>query len=853
MSYVVKRNGKKQSVNLEKILKFIKSAMFGLNNKYVIPLEIAKKVINGLYPGVSTRSLEQLTIETAASCGSKHPDYLLLAGRLAIKALYKDTPSTFTECSELLYRYHDKVLDRGLPQISKEHYDIIMKNKDRLNAAIDSSRDYYFNIMAYGTLFKSYLLKQHNDEHEGLYPVERPQYMYMRVAIGIHKNDIDSAIQTYNYMSEHYFTHASPTLFNAGTVHPQLSSCFLLTVTDDSIQGIYDTLHRVAMISKTAGGIGLAVSNIRASGSYISGTNGISNGLIPMLRVYNETARYVDQGGGKRKGAFAIYLEPWHNDIFDFLDLKKNHGKEEMRARDLFYAIWMNDLLMQRVKKDEMWSLMCPSMCPGLQEVYAEEFVELYEKYESEGRYIRQVKARELWKLILESQIETGTPYIAYKDSANIKSNQKNLGTLKTSNLCIEILEYVSADEVAVCNLASISLPRFVENKKFNYKKLEQIAYLVTKNLDKVIDVNFYPVESAKFSNLKHRPIGLGTQGLADVFFKLDVNFESEEAKEINIKIFETIYFAALTASNDIAKKNGTYKTYKGSPISKGVLQFDMWNVKPSNNYDWETLRENIKKYGVRNSLLTCSMPTASTATIFNNEASCEAQISNLYVRRVLAGEYIVVNRYLVDDLVRDNLWTPELINEIKLNNGSVQNLNVSDKIKQKYKTVWEISQRSVINLYTQRAPFIDQTQSMNIHLADPNFGTLNTMHFYGWGNGVTKDVQAFNKYEEIQEKIKKASSEEKELLNLELESIKDNLVFGSTPEKALKTGLYYLRTKSAANAIQFTVSQKSKQTRLSTEETRKFSSDIIENDDLADEQLSCSINDPDDCVSCGS
>ncbi|HEX5026642.1 MAG TPA: ribonucleoside-diphosphate reductase subunit alpha, partial [Agriterribacter sp.] len=609
-----------------------------------------------------------------------------------------------------------------------------------------------FDYFGFKTLEKSYLLRLDGKV------AERPQHMYMRVAIGIHKADIDAAIKTYHLMSERWFTHATPTLFNAGTPKPQMSSCFLLTMKEDSIDGIYDTLKQTAKISQSAGGIGLSIHGIRATGSYIGGTNGTSNGIIPMLRVFNDTARYVDQGGGKRKGAFAIYLEPWHADVFAFLDLRKNHGKEEMRARDLFYALWIPDLFMKRVEANGEWSLFCPHEAPGLHECWGEEFETLYEQYEAEGRARKKVKAQELWFAILDAQIETGTPYLLYKDAANRKSNQQNLGTIKSSNLCTEILEFTSKDEVAVCNLASMALPRFVLDDKFDHAKLYEVTYEVTKNLNKIIDNNYYPVQEARNSNMRHRPIGLGVQGLADVFILLRLPFESEAAKKLNGEIFETIYFAAMTASKDLAKLDGAYETCKDSPVSKGVFQFDMWGVEPSLRWDWYRLKDEVIKHGVRNSLLVAPMPTASTSQILGNNECFEPYTSNIYVRRVLSGEFVVVNKHLLKDLIELNLWNDEMKNKIMTLNGSIQKIEgIPDHIKEIYKTVWEIKQRTIIDMAADRGAYICQSQSLNLFVDNPNAGKLTSMHFYAW-------------------------------------------------KKGLKTGMYYLRTKAASQAVQFTV-----------------------------------------------
>jgi len=869
---IIKRSGRKEPLKMEKVLYRIEKQCSKLDLNYVVPFEVAKKVIEGIYDGVTTIELDKLSIETAASMTSIHPDYALLAAKLAISTLHKDTSKLFSETTKKLYNFINPETGKHAPLVSKEYYDIVMKYKDIFDGAILHMKDEQFDYFGFKTLEKSYLLKIYDEKINDYVVAERPQYLFMRTAIGIHGDDIESALKTYELISDGYFTHATPTLFNAGTTRPQLASCFLLQMKDDSIDGIFDTAKEVAKISKNAGGIGISVSNIRANGSYITGTNGKSNGLIPMLRVFNDIARYVDQGGGKRKGSFAMYIEPWHADVFDFLDLKKNHGKEESRARDLFYAIWMPDLFMQRVEKNEMWSLMCPNECPGLQDVYAEDFVKLYESYENEKKYRKQIKARDLWVKILEAQMETGTPYIAYKDSCNVKSNQKNLGTLKNSNLCIEILEYVSPDETAVCNLASIALPKFVKgrkNKKFDFEKLEDVAYQATLNLNKVIDVNYYPVESAKKSNMRHRPIGLGTQGLADVFFLMGMEFGSEKSKDINKKIYETIYYAALKASNDIAKKDGPYETFEGSPASKGVLQFDMWNVEPTKRYDWDSLKDSIKKHGLRNSLTTCAMPTASTASIFGNEASIEAQTSNIYTRRVLSGEFICVNKHLVKELCELNLWNNDLKDQIILNDGSVQNISaIPEEIQKRYKTVWEISQKDIIEMSADRGAYIDQTQSLNIFMANPNTAKLTSMHFFGWGNGVTKDFSIEKTQNELTTRLHKLEKQynmfmshtdkipetielkdntililsdivtEIENINNKLDDTKSWFKYGSTPEKALKTGIYYLRSKSATNAVKFTI------------DVKKHDGSIVEYS--SDDAVACSLDD-DECLACGS
>ena len=749
--YVVKRDGRREAVKFDKITARIKKLCYGLN-PLVTPEKVAMKVIEGLYDGVTTSELDNLAAEVAATNTITHPDYALLASRIAVSNLHKNTKKSFSDVVKDLYEYIDPKTDKKAPLISDEVYDVIIKNADILDSTIIYDRDFRYDFFGFKTLERSYLLKLKGEV------AERPQQMLMRVAVGIHKDNLDAAIETYNYMSEGWFTHATPTLFNSGTPKPQLSSCFLLTTKEDSIPGIYDTLKQCAQISQSAGGIGLSIHDIRATGSYIKGTNGTSNGIVPMLRVFNDTARYVDQGGGKRKGSFAIYVEPWHADIFDFLDLRKNHGKEEQRARDLFYALWIPDLFMQRVEENGDWTLMCPNECPGLADVHGKNFEKLYKKYESEGKGRKSIKAQELWFKILESQIETGTPYMLYKDAANEKSNQKNLGTIKSSNLCTEIIEYTAPDEVAVCNLASIALPKFVIDGKFDHEKLFKVAYRVTKNLDKVIDANYYPVAEARNSNMRHRPIGIGVQGLADTFILLRQAFEAPEAKQLNKDIFETIYYAALTASKDLAIENGPYESYKGSPVSKGILQFDMWNVKPSERWEWDLLRDEIKKNGVRNSLLLAPMPTASTAQILGNNECFEPYTSNIYTRRVLSGEFIIVNKHLLRDLVKLGIWDDRLKNKLMASNGSIQNIEeIPENIKNLYKTAWEISQKVLLDMAADRGAFIDQSQSLNIFMENANFAKLTSMHFYGWKAG-------------------------------------------------LKTGMYYLRTKSATDAIKFTL-----------------------------------------------
>ena len=750
--FVIKRDGRTETVKFDKITARIEKLCYGLDQEHVEPILVAKKVIEGIYDGVTTTELDNLAAETAASMTVRHPDYALLASRIAVSNLHKNTKKSFSATMKDLYHYIDSKSRHKAPMIADDIYSIIEQNADLLDSSIIYDRDFQFDFFGFKTLEKSYLLKIDGRV------VERPQHMYMRVAIGIHKNDLDAAIETYNLMSERWFTHATPTLFNAATPKPQMSSCFLLTMKEDSITGIYDTLKACAQISQSAGGIGVSIHNVRSIGSYIRGTNGTSNGIIPMLKVFNDTARYVDQGGGKRKGSFAIYLEPWHADIFEFLDLKKNHGKEEMRARDLFYALWIPDLFMKRVKENGNWSLFCPNEAPGLAEVYGKSFEELYTQYEAEGRARRTVKAQELWFAVVESQIETGTPYMLYKDACNEKSNQKNLGTIKSSNLCTEILEFTSPDEVAVCNLASIALPRFIKDGQFDHQKLFEVTQVVTRNLNKIIDGNYYPVEEARRSNMRHRPIGIGVQGLADAFILLRLPFDSEDALRLNKEIFETIYFAAVSASKDLAKEHGTYETFEGSPVSKGFFQFDMWGVQPSELWDWESLRTEVKKFGVRNSLLIAPMPTASTSQILGNNECFEPYTSNIYTRRVLSGEFIVVNKHLLKDLVKLGIWNNNLKNKIIAANGSVQHIpEIPQKIKDIYKTVWEIRQKVVIDMAADRGAFICQSQSLNLFMQEPNVSKITSMHFYAW-------------------------------------------------EKGLKTGMYYLRTKSAADAVKFTI-----------------------------------------------
>ncbi|KAE8542556.1 ribonucleoside-diphosphate reductase large subunit [Cryptococcus gattii Ru294] len=752
--WIYKRDGRKEPVAFDKVTARINKLSYGLDPNFVEPAEITQKVVQGIHAGITTVELDNLAAETAAYLTTKHPDYAILAARIAISNLHKETKKVFSAVVHDLHAWVNPKTGKHSPMIDDEVYKVVMDNKDILDSAIIYDRDFAYNYFGFKTLERSYLLRINGKI------VERPQHMIMRVAVGIHGANIDKVIETYNLMSERYFTHASPTLFNAGTPRPQMSSCFLVAMKDDSIDGIYDTLKTCAQISKTAGGIGLHIHNIRAKGSYIAGTNGYSNGIIPMLRAYDATARYVDQGGNKRPGAFAIYLEPWHADVFDFIDLRKNHGKEEVRARDLFYALWIPDLFMKRVESDGDWTLMCPAECPGLADVYGEEFEKLYESYERQGKGRKTIKAQKLWFAILEAQTETGVPYICYKDAANSKSNQKHLGTIKSSNLCTEIMEYSSPDEVAVCNLASLALPAFVdlERRVYDFKKLHEITKVVTKNLDTVITRNYYPVPEARNSNMRHRPVGLGVQGLADAFMALRMPFDSLEARELNIQIFETIYHAALEASCELAEEQGTYESYEGSPLSKGILQYDMWGRVPTDLWDWTELKAKIAQHGVRNSLLVAPMPTASTSQILGWNECFEPYTSMLYARRVLSGDFQVVCPWLLRDLINLDLWDDNMKQLIIAAGGSIQSIpNIPDDLKKIYRTVWEISQKAVIDLAADRGAFIDQSQSLNIHLSNPSFPQLTSMHFYGWKRG-------------------------------------------------LKTGCYYLRTRPSANAIQFTV-----------------------------------------------
>ncbi|XP_072040727.1 ribonucleoside-diphosphate reductase large subunit-like [Amphiura filiformis] len=794
--FVLKRDGRKEIVHFDKITSRIQKLCYGLNADFVDPTAITMKVISGIYHGVTTVELDTLAAETAATMTTKHPDYAILAARIAVSNLHKETKKLFSAVMADLYNYTNPKNNLHSPLISEKTHKLIQDNAAKLDSAVIYDRDFQYQYFGFKTLERSYLLKLDGKV------AERPQHMLMRVAVGIHENDIDAAIETYNLLSERWFTHASPTLFNAGTCRPQLSSCFLLTMASDSIEGIYDTLKQCALISKTAGGVGLNVHCIRASGSYIAGTNGTSNGLIPMLRVYNNTARYVDQGGNKRPGAFAIYLEPWHADIFDFLDCKKNTGSEESRARDLFYALWIPDLFMKRVEQNADWCLMCPHESPGLADCYGEEFEALYEKYEKEGRYRKKIKAQKLWYAVLESQTETGTPYMLYKDHCNKKSNQKNLGTIKCSNLCTEIVEYTSKDEVAVCNLASIALPMYVktDTKTFDFQKLLEVTKVITRNLNKIIEINYYPVPEARNSNMRHRPIGIGVQGLADAFIMMRYPFESEEAQKLNIQIFETIYYGSLQASMEIAKELGAYESYEGSPISQGQLQFDLWDVKPTDLWDWAALKADIAKYGVRNSLLLAPMPTASTAQILGNNESIEPYTSNIYTRRVLSGEFQIVNQHLLKDLTELGIWNDDMKNQLIAHNGSIQKIDeIPDDLKALYKTVWEISQKTVLKMAAARGAYICQSQSLNVHIDEPNYGKLTSMHFYGWKLG-------------------------------------------------LKTGMYYLRTKPAANPIQFTLDKLSLKNKTPLKGGKKNAADQAAQNQA---DMVCSIDNKEACMAC--
>lgn len=798
--FVIKRDGRRESVKFDKITARIIKLIYGLNPIYVDPIKVAMKVINGMYTSITTSDLDNLAAQEAAAMSVVHPDYALLASRIAVSNLHKDTEKSFSKSIDALYQYVDPMTGQPASLIAQDVWEIIQKNAELLDSTLIYDRDYHFDYFGFKTLEKSYLLRLKGKV------AERPQHMYMRVAIGIHKEDLQAAIETYHLLSEGWFTHATPTLFNSGTPKAQMSSCFLLQMKDDSIDGIYDTLKQTAKISQSAGGIGLAIHKIRAKGSYIKGTNGTSNGIVPMLRVFNDTARYVDQGGGKRKGSFAVYIEPWHDDIMDFLELKKNTGQEELRTRDLFLALWIPDLFMKQVKDDGDWYLFCPHESPGLNESHSKEFEKLYNNYVAAGKYRRKIKARTLWTRIIESQVETGTPYMLFKDAANSKSNQQNLGTIQSSNLCTEIIEYTAPDEVAVCNLASVALPKFVkEDKTFDHERLFQITYTATRNLNRIIDRNYYPIKEARNSNMRHRPIGLGVQGLADTFVMMRIAFDSDEAKKLNKEIFETIYYAALTCSKDLAKTEGHYESFPGSPASQGILQYDMWKVQPSNRWEWDLLKDEIKQYGLRNSLLLAPMPTASTAQILGNNECFEPFTSNMYMRRVLSGEFPIVNKHLLRDLVQLGLWSNDMKNKIMIHNGSIQNIDeIPDNIKDIYKTVWEIKQKDLIDMAADRGAFIDQSQSLNIFMESPTYAKMTSLHFYAW-------------------------------------------------EKGLKTGMYYLRSKAGADAVQFTVDKSSAAVpsiQAEQAETHIISEEI--NPEVIS-QLSCSLDNPEGCEACGS
>jgi ribonucleoside-diphosphate reductase alpha subunit len=791
--FVVKRDGRKEAVRFDKITARIKKLCYGLD-PLLDSTQVAMKVIEGLFDGVTTTQLDNLASEVAAMQTIKHPDYAQLASRIAVSNLHKNTQKSFSETMTALYEYTDPANGDAAALLAKDVHEIIVANAELLDSSIIYDRDFSYDYFGFKTLERSYLLRM-----EGKV-AERPQQMLMRVAIGIHKKDVESALKTYDMMSKGLFTHATPTLFNAGTPKPQMSSCFLLTMKGDSINGIYDTLKQCAQISQSAGGIGLAIHDIRAKGSYIKGTNGTSNGIVPMLRVFNDTARYVDQGGGKRKGSFAIYMEPWHADIFDFLDLKKNHGSEDRRARDLFYALWIPDLFMKRVEENGTWTLMCPKECPGLSDTHSLEFESLYTRYEEEGKGRKTINAQELWFKILDSQVETGTPYMLYKDAANGKSNQKNLGTIKSSNLCTEIMEYTAPDEVAVCNLASVALPKFIKDGKFDHDGLFKVAYQMTLNLNRIIDNNFYPIPEARKSNMRHRPIGLGVQGLADAFILLRMPFDSPEARQLNKDIFETIYYASMTASKDLSKVDGPYETYEGSPISEGKFQFDLWNVAPSDRWEWDILRDEIKEHGVRNSLLVAPMPTASTAQILGNNECFEPYTSNVYTRRVLSGEFIVVNKHLLRDLVKLGIWNEEMRAKLMMNNGSVQGLSeIPDNLKALYKTAWELSQKTLLDMAADRGAYICQSQSLNVFMENANSDKLSSMHFYGWKLG-------------------------------------------------LKTGMYYLRSKAAASALKGLGMDAAKMKELENNKSGKV---VMEEINANEAALACSIDNGDDCEMC--
>lgn len=797
---VRKRSGRMETIRFDKIVNRVEQQSYGLNTDYVQPHSVALKVFQGLYDGVPSTEIDKLIAETSASLTTHHPDYSTLAARIAVSNLHKCTSKSFSSTMKHLFQNKDPKTGNPAPLLSRDAYKVVQEHAAKLDESIIHARDFTYDYFAIRTLERGYLMKV-NDQI-----AERPQHMLMRVALGIHGGDVESVIDTYNMLSEKWYTHATPTLFNSATPKPQLSSCFLLTIKDDSIDGIYDTLKQCAKISQSAGGIGLSVSNVRAKGSYIKGTGGTSNGLVPMLRNFDMTARYVDQGGGKRKGSIAIYIEPWHADIEDVLDLKLNHGKEEVRARDLFYALWVPDLFMRRVDEDDTWSLFCPNESPGLMDVHSEEFERLYEHYERSGKARKTVQARALWEHILKVQQETGQPFFLYKDAANRKSNQKNLGTIRSSNLCTEIIEYSSPEEIAVCNLASINLPKFISNGSFDHQQLYTIVKKVTVNLNKLIDNNYYPVEEGRVSNLKHRPIGIGVQGLADVFIMLDMAFESNDAKQLNRDIFETIYFAALSASKDLAKEQGPYESYAGSPISKGIFQFDMWGVKPSNRWDFEKLKYEILSVGVRNSLLVAPMPTASTSQILGNNECFEPYTSNIYTRRTLSGEFIVVNKHLTQRLINLGLWDNTMRQRIIDANGSIQNIKeIPLQTREVFKTAFEIKQKAIIDLSADRGAFICQSQSLNIHMENVNYAKLTSLHFYAWKAG-------------------------------------------------LKTGMYYLRSQSAAEPIKFTIDKAVIEVPVVKKRTGELELSMVPApvQSKAQQELSCSLGNPDGCESCG-
>ncbi|VDN96820.1 unnamed protein product [Rodentolepis nana] len=817
-TYMFDPDGRHQKVCCEKISVRLERLCFGLNKTFIDIPKITDKVVEGLYPGVPTSQLDSLAAEVCASLTVKHYDHGTLAARVHVSNLHKETPAKFSVVMSDLYNYVNPKTKTHTPMISEELINIVWKNRDRIDSEVDNNRDFEFNYFGLKTLEKSYLLKRDGKTWE------RPQHMFMRVSLGIHGYDLEAAFETYHLMSQKWFTQASPTLFNSGTPVPQMSSCFLLTMKDDSIEGIYDTLKQCALISKNAGGVGLNVHCIRSKGTFIAGTNGESNGLVPMLRVYNSTARYVDQGGNKRPGAFAIYLEPWHPDVLQFIELRRNTGAEEIRARDLFLALWIPDLFMQRVHDDEMWTFMDPHECPGLADCWGEEFEALYSKYEKEGRGRRTMKAQEVWHHIIENQMETGNPFMVYKDACNRRSNHQHLGTVKCSNLCTEIIEYSSPEETAVCNLASISLPNFVNAKTrtFDFDRLEYVTGVVTRNLNRIIDRGFYPVEEARRSNMRHRPIGIGVQGLCDAFVLMRYPFGSAEAAALNRRIFETIYFAALKASCELAERDGPFESYPGCPVSKGILQPDMWGVDTEelskvSGLDWAGLRDRIKKHGVRNSLLLALMPTASTAQILGNTESTEPITSNVFSRRVLSGDFQIVNSHMLRDLIDLGIWSEALKLAIIANQGSIQHIDgIPDDIKALYKTVWEIPQKTIIDLAADRAPFIDQSQSLNLHMKEPNYGKITSMHFYAW-------------------------------------------------KKGLKTGMYYLRTRPAADPIKFTIDNKEVNMILATgfgkvslenkenltEEEAKAKTRVEKLYQKNMEAISCSIRNPEACTSC--